>query len=60
MSSNKILVGLESGEIHLYDEALNLLKRAIKLNDKYKILASNDSDFDNIRDSDKYRDLIND
>ncbi len=27
LSSNKVLAGLESGEIHLYDESLNLVKK---------------------------------
>ncbi len=42
------------------DEALNLLKKAIEFDAGYKIIAKKDSDFDNIRDSDEFKDLISD
>ncbi len=40
------------------DKAIDDLKRAIELNIDYKFLAMDDRDFDNIRDSDEFKKLI--
>ena len=40
------------------DEALQLLKIVIEKNDKYKKMAKEDSDFDNIRESKRFKKLI--
>jgi tetratricopeptide (TPR) repeat protein len=41
------------------DEAVETLKKAIELNEKYKEDAVNDPDFEAIADSERFKELVN-